>query len=59
MIYMSADLVDKLSDPSFITFIRQQKNSIIIVEDCEELLSRRNGGNRMNAGLVNILRRDC
>ena len=25
MIYMSGDLVDKLSDPSFITFIRQQK----------------------------------
>ena len=36
MIYMSGDLVDKLSDPSFITFIRQQKNSIFIVEDCEE-----------------------
>lgn len=55
MIYMSGDLVDKLSDPSFITFIRQQKNSIFIVEDCEELLSSRNGGNRMNADLVNIL----
>ena len=55
MIYMSGDLVDKLSDPSFITFIRQQKNSIFIVEDCEELLSSRNGSNRMNAGLVNIL----
>ena len=55
MIYMSGDLVDKLSDPSFVTFIRQQKNSIFIVEDCEELLSSRNGGNRMNAGLVNIL----
>ena len=27
MIYMSGDLVDKLSDPSFITFIRQQKNN--------------------------------
>ena len=30
-------------------------NSIFIVEDCEELLSSRNGSNRMNAGLVNIL----
>ena len=55
MIYMSGDLVDKLSDPSFITFIRQQKNSIFIVEYFEELLSSRNGSNRMNAGLVNIL----
>lgn len=55
MIYMSGDLVDKLSDPSFVTFIRQQKNSIFIVEDCEELLSSRNGSVRMNSGLVNIL----
>ena len=55
MIYMGGDLIDKLSDPTFITFIRQQKNSILIVEDCEELLASRNGSNRMNAGLVNIL----
>lgn len=55
MIYMSGDLVDKLSDPTFITFIRQQKNAVFIVEDCEELLSSRNGSNRMNAGLINIL----
>lgn len=55
MIYMGGDLIDKLSDPTFITFIRQQKNSILIVEDCEELLASRNGSNRMNAGLINIL----
>lgn len=55
MIYMGGDLIDKLSDPTFITFIRQQKNSILIVEDCEELLASRNGSNRMNSGLVNIL----
>lgn len=55
MIYMGGDLVDKLSDPSFVTFIRQQKNSILIVEDCEELLTSRNGSTRMNSGLVNIL----
>lgn len=55
MIYMGGDLIDKLSDPTFITFIRQQKNSILIVEDCEELLASRNGSNRMNSGLINIL----
>lgn len=55
MLYMGGDLVEKLSDPSFISFVRKQKNSIFIVEDCEELLVSRNGSNRMNAGLINIL----
>lgn len=55
MIYMGSDLVDKLSDPSFIPFIQKQKNSVIIVEDCEELLASRNSGGRTNSGLVNIL----
>lgn len=55
MIYMGGDLVDKLSDPSFIPFIQKQKNSVIIVEDCEELLASRNSGGRTNSGLVNIL----
>lgn len=55
MLYMGGDLVEKLSDPSFISFVRSQKNSIFIVEDCEELLASRNGSNRMNAGLINIL----
>lgn len=55
MIYMSGDLIDKLSDPSFISFVRRQRSSVFIVEDCEELLSSRKSGNRMNAGLANIL----
>lgn len=55
MIYMGGDLVDKLADPSFVTFIRQQKNAVLIVEDCEELLASRNGSQRVNSGLVNIL----
>lgn len=55
MLYMGGDLVEKLSDPTFINFVRKQKDSIFIVEDCEELLATRNGSNRMNAGLINIL----
>ena len=55
MIYMGGDMVDKLSDPSFIPFIQKQKNSVIIVEDCEELLASRGSGGRTNSGLVNIL----
>lgn len=55
MIYMGGDLIDRLSDPSFMTFVRQQKNATFIVEDCEELLASRNKSSRMNSGLINIL----
>ncbi|MBJ2187801.1 MAG: AAA family ATPase [Muribaculaceae bacterium] len=55
MIYMGGNMIDKLSDPSFVGFVRQQKNSVFIVEDCEELLASRKSGNPMNTGLVNIL----
>lgn len=55
MLYMGGDLIEKLSDPTFITFIRRQKDAIFIVEDCEELLASRTGSTRMNSGLINIL----
>lgn len=55
VIYMGGDLISKLSDPMLITFIREYRNSIFVVEDCEELLASRNGSRIMNTGLVNIL----
>lgn len=55
VIYMGGDLIEKLADPIFITFIRRYKDSIFVVEDCEELLASRNGSRVMNTGLVNIL----
>lgn len=55
IVYMGGDLIDKLADPVFITFIRRQKDSVFVVEDCEELLASRNGSKVMNSGLVNIL----
>lgn len=55
IIYMGGDLINKLSDPIFITFIRRYTDSIFVVEDCEELLASRSGNHTINTGLVNIL----
>ena len=54
-LYIGADLVDKLSSPSFISFVRTQKNAVFIIEDCEELLVSRNNSRTLNNGLINIL----
>lgn len=55
VIYMGGDLINKLADPNFITFICRYKDSVFVVEDCEELLASRNGSHTMNTGLINIL----
>lgn len=55
VIYMGGDLINKLSDPIFITFIRRYRDAVFVVEDCEELLASRSGSHTMNTGLINIL----
>ncbi|MFA6778462.1 MAG: AAA family ATPase [Paludibacteraceae bacterium] len=55
MIYMGGDMVGKMADPDFINFVRKQRHSVFIVEDCEELLASRTGNKVLNVGLVNIL----
>lgn len=55
-IYLPNELANYLSDPTFISFITEQgKNSIIILEDCENLLRDRKINQSINDGLVNIL----
>jgi hypothetical protein len=55
VIYMNAEIVSHFSDPDFITFLFKQRDSIIVIEDCEELLMARIGSSKVNAGLINIL----
>jgi len=55
IIYLSADIVSQLSDPHFVPFLIKHKDSIFIIEDCEELLMARNGSKNINSGLINIL----
>lgn len=55
-IYLPNDLAHYLSEPSFISFISEQaKDSVIILEDCENLLRDRKASQYVNEGLVNIL----
>lgn len=54
IIYMPSFLMNDLANPEFIGFLRNQKDSILILEDAEEVLaSREDGGN--NQAVSNIL----
>lgn len=53
-IILSNALMNSIADPSFIKFILEQKDSILILEDCEQLLQDRKN-NAFNNGIANIL----
>ena len=56
VIFLTGDMAGAITSPSFIPFILEHKNSIIVLEDCEELLASRNTGRgHVNTGLTNIL----
>ena len=52
-IYMPTNLFHHLVDPSFFSFISQQPNSVILLEDCEELLKSRT--ENQNSGISTLL----
>jgi len=56
-VYLPMDMAGSLSKPSLLTFIKTElKDSVIIIEDCEQLLQDRgNNPYSMNTGLSNIL----
>lgn len=53
-IMMNNNVMNSFTDPSFINFLMKQKDSIIIVEDCEQLLKDRSN-NMFNNGISSIL----
>jgi hypothetical protein len=53
-IFLPVNLMDAISSPNFLPFISRYKNSILILEDCEELLEAR-GANTNSNSLVNLL----
>ncbi len=53
-IFLPLDMMDSISNPNFLPFISQYKNSILVLEDCETLIKSRDGGQVDNA-LVNLL----
>jgi ATP-dependent 26S proteasome regulatory subunit len=54
IIFIPPDLVDGITDPSFIPFLLNNKNSILIIEDAEPALQKRGSGGR-SGSISNVL----
>lgn len=54
-IFLPLNLMEAMSSPSFLPFISKFKDSVLILEDCEDLLKPRISGNTNNNSLVNLL----
>ncbi len=53
-IYLPSYLANEISSPHFIPFIKDYKNCILIIEDCEEVIKSRKAGNTSGA-IENLL----
>lgn len=54
IIFISPDMVDSITDPAFIPFLMSNNDSILIIEDAEPALEKRNNGGRSSA-VSNVL----
>ena len=54
IIFISTDTVDSITDPAFIPFLMKNNDSILIIEDAEPALEKRNNGGRSSA-VSNVL----
>lgn len=55
VIYLTPDLANMISEPSFITFLMDHPNSILVIEDGENIIrSRKSGANQAVANLLNL-----
>jgi len=54
IIFISPDMVDSITDPAFIPFLMSNNNSILIIEDAEPALEKRDQGGRSSA-VSNVL----
>jgi len=63
LIYIPSNLARRLGDPDFLPFLQDQKNSVLIIEDAEDILKERTAGdNGTMANLLNLgdgLLSDC
>ena len=55
IIYIPLHLMDILSDPGFLEFMANYDKSILIIEDCEDMLRPRNDTTFTNQSLTNLL----
>ena len=54
-IYFPLDMIESISSPEFLPFISQQPNSILILEDCENLLVHRDNYPNNASAVSNLL----
>lgn len=54
-IFLPLNLMDAISSPSFLPFISQFKDSVLILEDCEDIITPRESATTNNNSLVNLL----
>lgn len=54
-IYFPLNMVSSLSSPDFLPFIAEHKNSVLILEDCENLLLKRENGFGNSSAISNLL----
>lgn len=54
-IYMPEYMLNEISNPRFIPFMKDYKNSILIIEDCEDLLKSRDISKESTNALANLL----
>lgn len=63
VMYLPPDMVTSITDPSFITFLSQYPNSILVIEDAENVLQKRSENVKQSvANLLNLtdgLLSDC
>lgn len=54
-IYFPVNMIEALSSPSFLPFIAEHQNSVLIIEDCESLLIKRDNTLVNSAAIANLL----
>jgi hypothetical protein len=55
VIYFPPDLAHKIGDPAFLNFIRNYRNSVLVIEDAENvIMTREAGGNQAVSNLLNL-----
>lgn len=53
-VYLTKELAHSLTDPQFITFLGTIRGSVLVIEDCENLVQSRDNGNH-DTGIANLL----
>ena len=55
VLFIPPSMAEMLAEPSIIPFLMEKRNSILVIEDAERVISDRQGGNSSSAGVSNIL----